>query len=40
MRGDGDGSRLCKALMEGDAAADIIVMFDNDQAQLAGAKRS
>lgn len=38
MRGDGDGSRLCKALTEGDTAADIIIMIDKDQAQIACVK--
>lgn len=39
VRGDGDGSRLCKALTEGDAAADIIITIDKDQAQIACVKR-
>lgn len=39
VRGDGEGSRLCEALREGDAAADIM-MVDNDRGQFARLKRS
>lgn len=38
VRGDGEGSRLCEALREGDAVTDIM-MFDTDQEQFACLKR-